>query len=113
MMATVRTNPAYAALAYRRTIIHNMIILLKREFVGLDAEPNRKMICEDVLHADSEVPAEEIIQYVEELEQEQHELTLELNKFEFTRKGGDDAKFQQAKARGSNGRNQKGGQGPR
>lgn len=113
MMAPVRTNPVYAALAYRRTIIHNTIIMLKREFIGLDAEPNKKMICEDVLHSDSEVPSEEIIQFVEELEQQQHDLTLEMNKFEFTKKGSHDPKLQQAQARGGNGRNQKGSQGPR
>lgn len=112
-MAAVRTNPAYAALAYRRTIIHNAIILLKREFIGIDAEPNKRMICEDVLHADSEVPAEEIVQYVEELEAEQHSLTLELNKFEFTRKGGNDPKLQQAQARGGINRQQKSGSGHR
>jgi hypothetical protein len=103
-MATVKTNPAYAALAYRRTIIHNTIIYLKREFVGLDSDPQRKMICEDVLHADSEVPAEEVLQFVEELEREHHAITLELGKFEFTRKNDDDPKFRQAQAKGNQGR---------
>ncbi len=112
-MGTVRTNPVYAALAYRRTVLQNTIIFLKREFVGLDAEPNKKMICEDVLHADSEVPVEEILQFVEELEQEQHTITLELSKFEFTRKGANDSKSQQAQAKGGNGRQQKGGAGSR
>ena len=95
-MKTIRTNPAYAALAYRRTIIHNAIIMLKREFVGMDSDPNKKMLCEDVLAVDSEVPAEEIAQYVEELEQEHHSLTLELGKFEFTRKNQNEPKQQQA-----------------
>lgn len=109
-MSTVRTNPAYAALAYRRTIIHNTIILLKREFVGLDTEPNKKMICEEVLAVDSEIPVEEIAQYVEELEREHHELTLELGKFEFTKKSQtNEPKFQQAQKKSSQGRQQKSG----
>lgn len=103
-MATVRTNPAYAALAYRRTIVHNTLIFLKREFIGLDAEPQRKMICEEVLHADSEVPVEEIVQFVEELERQHHELTLELNKFEFTKKSTNEPKFQQTHKKGNQGR---------
>jgi hypothetical protein len=105
MMATVKTNPAYAALAYRRTIIHSMIIFLKRDFVGLDAEPSKKLICEEVLAADSEVPVEEIAQYLEELEREHHNLTFELGKFEFTKKSQDNVpKQQQAQKKGHQGR---------
>ena len=103
-MKTTRTNPAYAALAYRRTIIHNAIILLKREFIGVDSDPNKKMLCEEVLTVDSEVPVEEVAQYVEELEQEHHSLTLELGKFEFTRKNQNESKQQQAQKKSHPGR---------
>lgn len=109
MMAMVRTNPAYAELAYRRTIIYQTIVLLKRDFVGLDSDPQKKMICEEVLNADSEVPVENIIQFVEELEREHHDLTLELNKFEFTKKSqSNEPKFQPAHKKGNQGRQQKG-----
>lgn len=92
-MSPLKTNPAYAALAYRRTIVKELITLLRRDFVGLDTDPGKRMICEEVMSADSEVPVEEIADYVDELEQVHHELTLELRKFEFTKKN-NDLKFQ-------------------
>lgn len=92
-MRAVRTNPAYAELAYKRTIIHQTIVYLRREFVGLDEEPKQEMICEDVLASDAVVPIESIAQFVEDLEEEEHNLTLELNKFQFTRQ--DNAKATQ------------------
>ena len=88
-MSAVRTNPAYAALAYRRTIIHQTITYLKREYVGVDEDPKQKLICEEVLAAEAEVPVEEVATYLQELEREKHELTLELGKFEFTRRDND------------------------
>lgn len=88
-MSATRTNPAYAALAWRRTIIHQTITYLKREYVGVDEDPKQKMICEEVLAADSVVPIEEVANYLQELEREKHELTLELGKFEFTRRNND------------------------
>lgn len=89
-MKAARTNPAYAELAYKRTILHQTIIYLRREFVGLDEEPKQEMICEDVLASDAIVPIENIAQFIEDLQHQEHELTLELSKFQFTRR--DDAK---------------------
>lgn len=85
-MSALRTNPAYASLAYRRTIVHQTITYLKREYVGLDEDPKQTLLCEEVLAADAQVPVEEVAQYLGELEQEKHRLTLELGKFEFTRR---------------------------
>jgi hypothetical protein len=95
-MSAIRTNPAYASLAYRRTIIHQTITYLKREYVGVDEDPKQKLICEEVLAADAEVPIEEVATYLQELEREKHELTLELGKFEFTRRD-DESTKQRAK----------------
>lgn len=98
-MSSVRTNPAYASLAYRRTIIHQAITYLKREFVGVDEDPKQRMVCEEVLAVDAEVPIEEVASYLQELEREKHELTLELGKFEFTRRNqNDDQKQPKAKS---------------
>ncbi len=98
---STRTNPAYKAIVYRRTIVHNVIISLKRDYLGVDSDPEKKMICEEVFAADSEIPTEEILQYVEELEREHHGLTLEMNKFEFTKRSENDSKFQQAQKKGN------------
>lgn len=98
---STRTNPAYKAIVYRRTIIHSVIISLKRDYLGVDSDPEKKMICEEVFSADSEIPTEEILGFVEELEREHHGLTLEMNKFEFTKKNDHDQKFQPAAKKGN------------
>ena len=104
-MAILRkTNPAYAAVAYRRTIVHSLITYLRRDYIGIDADPPQAMICEEVMASDAEVPLEEVTSYLEELEQEHHSLTLELNKFEFTRRNDDTKQQRQGKAKGRKGR---------
>lgn len=86
MTKTIKTNPQYAALAYRRTILHDVIMYLKRRYVGLDDDPKDQLICEEVFHMDRVTPPDEIDSYVLELEAEEEQLRLELNKYEFSRK---------------------------
>jgi len=83
MSTPIKTNPAYAALAYRRTVLHNTIVYLRRTFVGIDGDPKEKMICEDVIQVDSVVPVDEIDSVIEDLIDEEEELKLAMNKFEF------------------------------
>ena len=107
-MSAIRTNPAYASLAYRRTIVHQAITYLRREFVGLDEDPKQKIICEEVLASEAVVPVEEVISYIEELEREHHALSLELGKFQFTRRNDEqeqqDQRGQAQKKKGHKGR---------
>jgi hypothetical protein len=86
MTKPIKTNPQYAALAYRRTILHEVIMYLKRKYVGLDDDPKDQLICEEVLHVDRVIPPDEVDSYVSELEAEEEHLRLELNKYEFSRK---------------------------
>lgn len=86
MSNTIKTNPQYAALAYRRTILHDVIMYLKRRYVGLDDDPKDQLICEEVFHMDRVIPPDEVDSYVLELEAEEEQLRLELNKYEFSRK---------------------------
>jgi hypothetical protein len=86
MTNTIKTNPAYAAIAYRRTIVREMITHLRRQYVGMDGEPKAQLICEEVFQVDAVVPPEEVNRVVEELVDEEAELNLELSRFEFTRK---------------------------
>jgi len=97
-MKTIKTNEAYASLAYRRTIIHGVMTYLRRQFLGLDGEPKEKMTCEEVFQVDSMVPPEEVGYYIEELEEVEASLKLEMSKFEFTRRGKDEQQQQQQKA---------------
>lgn len=86
MTRTIKTNPAYAALAYEKTIVHDVIIYLKRNYIGIDGDPKNTLICEDVMQVDSVVPPEEVARYVEGLIDHEAHIELELGKFEFTRR---------------------------
>lgn len=92
MTRTIKTDEAYAAIAYRKTIIHDLITYLHRQYVGVDSDPKCKLICEDVFQIDSIVPVEEVIRVIEDLTEEDARLKLELDKFEFTRKDNDKPK---------------------
>jgi hypothetical protein len=80
----LRTNPAYAHLAYRRAIVVKLLDYLREEYLTLSsAEPRNELICDEVFSADAVVPAAEITLVAEELEQESEHLRLELGKFTF------------------------------
>jgi len=84
---TIKTNPAYANLAYRKAIIHNIIYRLKRDCVGDSALPPKDtIVAEDVYAVDAEVPIEEIALFIEELVDQKEALELEMAKFEFVKK---------------------------
>jgi len=84
---TLRTNPAYAHIAYRKAILGRTIQFLSDNFLALSAdEPKDVILCEDVFREDSEVDIRSIEEYIEELQQEEESLRLELAKFDFVKK---------------------------
>ena len=84
-MAT-KTNPAYAHLAYRKTIVAQLKVHLREKYMSLSSpEPEEVMLCEDVFHQDSNVPVEEVQGVVEELEQEEESLRLQMSQFSFSK----------------------------
>ena len=90
MTRTIRTNPAYAYLAYRRAVLRHTINWLRSEYVGQDGvSPKDKILCEDVFREDSEIPPEEIYQFVEELQEQEAQVQLEINRFDFVKKDND------------------------
>ena len=84
----MRTDPAYAQLAYRRAVVkylHNHVLTV---LVGADGlPPQDQIISEDVFREDSEVPQEVLMSYAEELQVEEAELDLELKKYQLVRSG--------------------------
>jgi hypothetical protein len=91
-MRPSRTNPEYAAMAYRRAIIGNCIAHLMTLTSSMGEEPKGKIISEDVVREDSVVPEDEINDYIFELKQEHESLQLEMAKFEFVKREDDDKK---------------------
>ncbi len=80
------TNPAYATLAYRRTIIADLKVYLRERYMRLSTpEPKETLLCDEVFHQDSNVPEEEIQHVVEELEQTEEELRLQMAQFTFSK----------------------------
>lgn len=83
----LKTNPIYAVIAYRKAILQEAISLVQRQFIGAGgAEPRDHIVCEDVFSIDSQVPVEEIQQFVHDLQAQKLQLELEMNEFDFGRK---------------------------
>jgi len=113
MARPLKTNPAYAYLAYRKAILKSTINWLTSEYVGFDGvSPKGSLICEEVFRDDSEIPPEDIYSFVEELQEEESRLQLELNKFDFVRKD-DDVNRKATKAGTKGGSPEDGGEGQR
>lgn len=85
-MRPTRTNPAYAHIAYKKAILDHVVTLLQTEFTTAygDEEPNQVILSEDVFREDSQVPEEEIHEFIADLQQQSESLRLDLRKFTFT-----------------------------
>lgn len=83
MNTPTKTNPAYAALAYRRTILNEVVFHLRRKFLGVDGDPQSKLVCEEVLYTDHIVPLVEVEAFVDDLIDEEAQLSIEMGQFEF------------------------------
>lgn len=95
-----RVNEAYSALAYRRAIIKETIMYLRREFLGDDDEPSRRVVCEDMPQSECEVPQREVESFMEELIEQEADLRLELSKFEFVRRSDGEGETTQENRKG-------------
>lgn len=85
-MTPLKTNPAYAHLAYRKAITKSLAIHLHRTFLGDElGEPQGVIISEDVFSVDQQVPVEEVQRFIEELNDNVAKLDVELSKFSLTR----------------------------
>lgn len=86
-MRPTRTNPAYAALAYKKAILGEVIARLSGEYTAaMGDQPSRVIVSDDIVREDSEVPEEEIGAFIEQLQQEEESLRLQLLKFDFVRR---------------------------
>ena len=75
MQKPLRTNPAYAHLAYRKTIVAHTKVLLRRKFLGDEVSgPRETLVCEEVFPIDARIPPEAIQEYIEGLSREEAEL---------------------------------------
>lgn len=111
MPRPLRTNPAFAHLAYRKTIITRTLTFLRRTYLGDEiSEPKETLICEEVFPTDSHVPQEEIQHYMESLTDEAAQIEVELSRFRLVQpiEQGHNGQRQQKHKKGSGQHQQKG-----
>ena len=103
---TMRTNPAYAEIAYRRSILRHLVNHMLTRFVSRTGQPASEVIvCDEVFREDSEVPDTSIMAFIEELQETEALVALELGKFEFRRRDGEQQqRDKQGQARPAGGR---------
>lgn len=84
-MPVTKTNAAYAHLAYRRSIVLQLVDELRESYLALSSEePKKEVLCGDVYQEDAVVPPDELEQIIDELEQEGQNLELQMREFTFT-----------------------------
>jgi hypothetical protein len=87
MSPLIKTNPAFAHLAYRRAVIVQLVQDLRDNYMQLsDPEPKRTIVSDDVFRDEATVPQEELVSVMQEMELEAENIRLEMLKFTFTRK---------------------------
>jgi hypothetical protein len=80
----MKTDPEYARIAYRKSIVSELKDHLRGRYLALSSvNPEDTILCTDVFSQDSNVPVEEVQAVVEELEQEEESLRLQLARFSF------------------------------
>lgn len=83
MSKPLRTNPAYAHLAYRKAILNRTITFIRRTYLGDElTDPKEVLICEEVFPQDAQIPQEAFQHYLEELNEEAAAINVELSKFQ-------------------------------
>lgn len=83
-MRLSKTNPAYAHLAHQHAIVSHTIALMQERYLGTDAqEPQDVMYCGGLPREDSEVPEDEILLFVRELQHKRLEIEQQMQMFDF------------------------------
>jgi len=90
MTYETRTNPAYAFLAYRRAILEHTINHLLEDAIGVEGDaPMVQLVSPLVFREDERVPKDDIVAFVQELEEQLAEVKTQMGKFMFVRIDGD------------------------
>lgn len=83
-MRLSKTNPAYAHLAHQHAIVSHTIALMQERYLGTDAQdPQDVMYCEGLPRDDSEVPEDEILLFVRDLQHKRLEIERQMQMFDF------------------------------
>lgn len=109
MSPPLRINPAYAHLAYQKSVINREIVFLRRTYLGDElTDPRERLVCEEVFPQDSLVPQESIQHRIEKLTEEVAELDIELRRFELAPRSSGQGQHEQKKQKNAGKPQQKG-----
>ena len=97
-MSPTKTNPEYAAMAYRKAILGECVTHLLRFTPAMGEEPKGRIYSEDTIRDDSEVPQDDLQDFILSLQQEAESLRLEMAKFDFVKRDHDTSQHSQKPA---------------
>lgn len=86
MNRPTKTNPEYAAMAYRKALLRTCVVHLTKFTGAMGEDPSGKIISEDVIREDSEVPEEDIVDFITDMQQEADTLRLEMARYELVKR---------------------------
>lgn len=82
----MRTNPAYAALAYRKAILDHAINYYLTNCTGANGvPPQSEIVCNDVFAEDRVLPQDVVMEFVEDLQREAQDIQTQMGQFQFRR----------------------------
>ena len=81
-------------MAYRKALLGECIAHLTGYTPAMGERPKGKIVSEDIIREDSEVPQEEVQEFILELQQEAESLRLEMKKFDFVKREQNVQQFQ-------------------
>jgi arylsulfatase A-like enzyme len=111
MSKPLRTNPAFAHLAYEKAITTRIKVFLRRTYLGDEqSKPRETLVCEEVFPIDAHIPQESIQHYIEQLSEKEADLDRQLKRFELVAPHTQGRHETQSKVqKGPTGQDQKGG----
>lgn len=83
MSRTIKSNPDYTRLAYKKTVLQDIVCYLTTNFTAAYGDAPKKLRCEEVFGDEAEVPESFISEFIADWNRNLHRLEDELTTFDF------------------------------
>lgn len=102
MSRTIKSNPEYTKLAYKKTILQDFVCYLTNNFTAAyGGEPPKRLHCEDVFQDEAVVPEQFISEFIADQNKVIHRLDDEITLFNFEKRKRHDEEQHEASAQPS------------
>ena len=91
----MKTNPAYAELAYKKALLGEAIDHFGRFTEALGLPARGEVHSEDLIRSDSKVPENVVNSFIVDLRQQRETVMLEMARFDFVKRESNDQEQQQ------------------